>query len=147
MWEKRENKMKQNISRGPHSRADLLSWRWETKILSLKCLKYGTPCNWKPGVWLRGRVIAQHVSARSLIPRTKKEKEKERKKKKPRKNQSTTRTTKGCQSHQRHPIPFHQTTVHVCISMTYLKDNWEDMGEAFKEEDGPYSQRTLVGIH
>jgi hypothetical protein len=65
-------------------------------------------------VWLCGRVIVQHVSARTLTPRTKKEKEKRKKekKKKPRKNQRTARTVKGCQSHQRLLIPFHQTCVH-----------------------------------
>lgn len=100
----------------------------------------------KAAVCLRGRVIAQHVSAGSLVPRTKKLRKNTpppKKHEKPRKNQRNARTIKGSQSQ----IPFGQTTVHVCTSMTYLQDEWEDMGEAFTEEDGSYSQRALVGIH
>lgn len=92
-------------------------------------------------MWLSGRVIAQHISARSLIPRTKKTR-----KGKPRENRRTARTTKDAKGIglPKSSLPDNCTCLHF---HDVPEDKWEDMGEAFKEEDGSYIQRTLVGIH
>lgn len=138
-----EKKRKQNEIKHQYRASwhDLIGWTRDEKwrYWVSKCLKYGTLCNWRRGVWLSGRVIAQHISVKSLIPR-------KTRKGKPRENRRTARTIKDAKGIRlpKSSLPDNCTCLHF---HDIPEDKREDMGEAFKEEDGSYSQRTLVGIH